>query len=115
MFALVQPSEALAPDIPEDEDAMDEGGAVEVAADKPSAGMVALAEDMVELSLLAARRPCILEDGDAVLCANDFTDLPGDDETLMALEGNEIVALVASYDAADLVDEVDTDEHVQPQ
>ena len=112
VVALAQPSEALAPDVQEDKDAMDEGGAVEVAANETDAGMAALAEDMVEVSLLAARRPAVLENGDALLCTSDFADLPGEGETFLALEDDESVALVASGDAPDLVDEVDTDEHV---
>jgi len=50
----------------------------------------------------------------ALLCASEFADLPGEDETFMALEDDEIVALVTSDDAPDLVDEVDTDEQVHP-
>ena len=48
----------------------------------------------------------------ALLCASEFADLPGEDETFMALDDDEIVALVTSDDAPDLVDEVDTDEQV---
>ena len=112
---LAQPAEGLAPDVPEADDAMDEGGAVEVAVEEPSAGMAALAENMAELSRLAARRPAVLEDGDTLLCASEFADLPGEDETFVALEDDEIVALVTSDDAPDRVDELDTDEQVQPE
>ena len=52
---------------------------------------------------------------DALPCASDFADLPGEDETFVALKDSKIVALVTRDDAPDLVDELDTDEQVQPE
>ena len=57
------------------------------------------------------RGPCAEQ---AFLCASEFADLPGEDGTFMAPEDDEIVAIVTSDDAPDLVDEVDTDEQVHP-
>jgi hypothetical protein len=42
----------------------------------------ALEEDLNSLAALVARRPGVLEDGDTLLSAIDFADLPGEDEGL---------------------------------
>jgi hypothetical protein len=41
-----------------------------------------LREDLNSLAALVARRPGVLEDGDTLLSAIDFADLPGEDEGL---------------------------------
>jgi hypothetical protein len=46
-----------------------------------AAGYEAL-EDLNSLAALVARRPGVLEDGDTLLSAIDFADLPGEDEGL---------------------------------
>jgi hypothetical protein len=48
----------------------------------PAAGYEALEEDLNSLAALVARRPGVLEDGDTLLSAIDFADLPGEDEGL---------------------------------
>ena len=44
-----------------------------------------------------------------------YSDFPGEDETFVPLEDSETVAFVTSDDAPDLVDELETDEQVQPE
>jgi hypothetical protein len=41
-----------------------------------------LRRDLNSLAALVARRPGVLEDGDTLLSAIDFADLPGEDEVL---------------------------------
>jgi hypothetical protein len=50
----------------------------------------------------------VLEDGDTLLSAIDFADLPGEDEGF--LTDTELVELVLSDNAPGLVDVLDTDE-----
>jgi hypothetical protein len=45
----------------------------------PAAGYEALEEDLNSLAALVARRPGVLEDGDTLLSAIDFADLPEDE------------------------------------
>jgi hypothetical protein len=54
----------------------------EVHGEAPAAGYEALEEDLNSLAALVARRPGVLEDGDTLLSAIDFADLPGEDEGL---------------------------------
>jgi hypothetical protein len=53
----------------------------EVHGEAPAAGYEAL-EEGNSLAALVARRPGVLEDGDTLLSAIDFADLPGEDEVL---------------------------------
>jgi hypothetical protein len=54
----------------------------------------ALEEDLNSLAALVARRPGVLEDGDTLLSAIDFADLPGEDEFYTS--DTELVELVLS-------------------
>jgi hypothetical protein len=51
----------------------------------------------------------VLEDGDTLLSAIDFADLPGEDEGFTPLTDTELVELVLSDNAPGLVDVLDTD------
>jgi hypothetical protein len=81
----------------------------EVHGEAPAAGYEALEEDLNSLAALVARRPGVLEDGDTLLSAIDFADLPGEDEGFTPLTDTELVELVLSDNAPGLVDVLDTD------
>jgi hypothetical protein len=74
-----------------------------------------LEEDLTSLATLVARRPGVLEGGDTLLSAADYTDLPGEHESFTPLSDAELVQLVLSDNAPGLVDVLDTDEQIIPE
>jgi hypothetical protein len=74
-----------------------------------------LEKDLTSLATLVARRPGVLEGGDSLLSAADYTDLLGEHESFTPLSDAELVQLVLSDNAPGLVDVLDTDEQIIPE
>jgi hypothetical protein len=75
-------------------------------------------KDLTSLATLFARRPGaprVLEGGDTLLSAPDYTKLPGEHESFTPLSDAEVVQLVLSDNAPGLVDVLDTDEQIIPE